>query len=147
MFLPWLHFFILIIFAALQAPSGGEPSPFSIVQHCSSGSWALRFLFYGISLVIIGVNSACIKKENQAKHRASFPFHPQDIQFNSNSTLVCFNLFFFIVLTLASAFGIGGGFILVLFFYRYRMHPQVASETMVATVFYVLLASSIQFAI
>ena len=35
----------------------------------------------------------------------------------------------------------------MLFFYRYHMHPQVASETMVTILFYVLLASSIQFAL
>ena len=88
-----------------------------------------------------------MKRENKVKHEAKFPFHPQDIQFNHGGTLLCFVLFFLIAMTLTSAFGIGGGFIIVIFFFQYRMHPQVASETMVVIVFYVLLASSVQFAI
>ena len=147
MLIPWLHFVFLVLCAGLQAPSKGRSSPFSVVDQCSGGSWAIRAVFYFGSIGIIALNSFCVKRENKIKHEAKFPFHPQDIQFNSVATLFCFVLFFFIVMTLSSAFGIGGGFIIVLFFYRYRMHPQVASETMVVILFYMLLASSIQFAI
>ena len=147
MLIPWLHFLFLILCAALQAPSKGRSSPFSVVDQCSPGSWILRVVFYLGSLVAIGINSICVKRDNSKKVEAKYPFDAQDIQFNEKKTLICFNLFFFIVMGLSSAFGIGGGFIIVLFFYSYRMHPQVASETMIVILFYVLLASSIQFAI
>ena len=129
-----------------SSPSKGRSSPLSIVEHCSSGSWIIRLIFYIGNLILISLNSFRVRRENIVKHQAKFPFHPQDIQFGDISTLICFKIFFFVVFTLASAFGIGGGFVIVLFFYRYRMHPLVASETMIA-IFYVLLASSIQFGI